>query len=890
MTIHCPSIHGSFLTLTLPKLILKILISVTDAGSNLERVLQSNFPSVEVVKLERSVFGESEGLLALRGLVCPSEQPTLEELIAKKHLCLASSAALLTHLTEACNVTFLPNTLDVQFCAGEGLLLLDPLTVRSLELLEPNISSSAAHSSSMTGARIKSLFDVLNHTRTPQGARLLKCNLIQAPSDINTIRFRQSCVKEILNDETLYFGLSTALQAFSDIDPVLSLFSRSSLPPSRKSSTTASNAIRRFDSFMPTASHTTQPTSNSTSDKNILHLAYSKISTLLRFKRSLNGLPTLRQLISDSKHPFFVALSETLSDPNLEVISDVIDESMADTSQALGTGAFKIQARKSIQQRDVIYALKDGIYGLLDAARQVYKERLEDTEELAAGYKQEFPALGLQLVHNASRGYHLRITESKNHKKSTTNSTRANIAADEALEDYFEDENSDSEFGTSAGSHSSHTLPFISTLPDIFILRAKNRNRLEFTTEGLVAMNSRLTEARTEIVLITSQLLDEVQDTIRERVSCLYKFGESIALLDMLFAFATYVTLSPVPCCIPEFSQPSHDSHIQIVKGYHPLILALHGTPLSSPSSSAATSELSSMKQAHPNTIRSSKAGSYVHIITGRNNSGKTTFLTQTGVLVLLAHMGSYIPATFASITLTDRILTRIGNEDETIATADAGANSSSFYKEMRIAGYILESATSNSVVLLDELGKSTDTDDGLPICFAITERLISRNVQTFFATHFLELASSIQAMYASVFVHRMDCVAKMDAKTGKETRECNFTLVDGCEMDSGYGTQLASEAGWPQCAITLAEKVRLIEGGGIDFGAQPLDPSSSLLVRTARAESRGGQTDIARLKRMVYEQLKIAKQSDMTSLDLSLFLHRLATRYREKMNELNAR
>lgn len=865
-----------------------------DSGSNLESLIKSQFASVEVVYLERGVFSESEGLLALRGLTCHSEQPILEELVAKKHLCLASSAALLKHLVESCGISFLPNTLHLDFRAAEDLLLLDPLTIGSLELLEPNTHSQIPSSSKITNAKVKSLFDVLNHTRTPQGARLLKRNLIQAPSDLNTIQFRQSCVREMLRDEKLYFGLSAALQAFSDIDPILSHFTLLSTPTKQpKAPSTSSSGPTRKEGGR-TSLNALQLISHASSPTNILKKAHSTILTLLKFKRSLNGLPALRTLISNSTHPFFTALAVTLNDSNLEAISTILDDCMADSAQTTDNGVVSIQQRKSVQQRDVIYALKDGINGFLDAARRVYAERLEDIENTVGEYKQAFPELALQLTQNATRGFFLRISDVK------TGSMAANARARPFVASRSEDDSdSESEPLTAPSTTPSrpHGPPSASNLPTMFILRARSRHHIEFTTEDLVSLNVRLSEARNEIVLLTSELLESVQSNIRERIGCLYKFGEAIALLDMLFSFATYVTLSPEHCCCPELVIPSHESHITIHRGFHPLILAQSPAATSAFASSSSTpsNHSSASKRVYSNTIRSSKSSSYVHIITGGNNSGKTTLLLQTAVLTLMAHMGCYIPATFASISLVDRILTRTGSENAEMVTADAGANSSSFFKEMRIASYILDSAGPHSLVLLDELGKSTNSDDGVPICFAIVERLISRRIQTLFATHFLELASKLQGMYAAVLVHRMDSTSTFDARTGKEAKEHNYTMVDGCEQDTGYGTLLASDAGWPTSVIVRATEIRALEASRDAMQASHPHLTRNSLNSSAHESydnnderSPSNSSDISRLKRAVFDQLRIAKLSEMSSLDLSVFLHRLASQYKQKRDALS--
>lgn len=876
------------------------MISINDSGSSLETFIRKQFKHIQVVKMERTNFNESEGFSSLRALVCRSELSTLEVLISRKYLCLAATHALLKFLSDAAGTTFLENSLHVDFRTGDGMLLLDPLTVTSLELLEPNITTTHASNRPAGGGKtIKSLFDVLNHTRTPQGARLLKCNLIQAPSDLNTIRFRQSCVTEILNDEKLYFGLSKALLAFNDMDPILSHFIRIQRQDTNKNdiqSLTENDGGSDKNAKKVIGTQKTLNGANNASNHNhTLRSAHSMISTLLKVKRSLNALPILKSLlISASSHPFFVALAETLSDPDLENISQILNDSMVDTNGSSGTS---FQIRKSVQPRDVIFALKEGINGLLDAARQVYTERIEDIEVLAEEYKKEFPQLSLQLAHTSIRGYHLRIPERTSNKMSSHNPIE--IEDDSDGNEIF----SDSEEHALSRMNSSISARKISELPEMFILRSKSRNRLECSTEDLVALNIRLNEAKTEIILLTSKLLETVQMQVRDRIGCLYKLGESIALLDLFFSFATYVTLSPEPCCCPHMVSNDSNGHIQIIRAFHPLLLAQYGTNKNAKISSSASGPTPShveSKVALPNHIRTSKSASYVHIVTGRNNSGKTTFLLKTAVLTLMAHMGSYIPATFASISLVDRILTCISFHDNTIATADATANSSFFFKEMQKASFILDSATSHSLVLLDELGKSTSTEDGVPICFAICEALISRKIQTFFATHFIHLALHLERLYPQVLVHKMDFSVVIDPLTGKETKEAKFTIVDGCEKDSGYGISMASDAGWPKSVVERAMLIRETESVGEDIssriGLERPNSSANEIVNGShyrgfnneRGESSNSAA-VTRLKRNVLEQLLFASRSQMESQELNLFLHKLAMRYREKLNHLQS-
>jgi DNA mismatch repair protein MSH4 len=121
-------------------------------------------------------------------------------------------------------------------------------------------------------------------------------------------------------------------------------------------------------------------------------------------------------------------------------------------------------------------------------------------------------------------------------------------------------------------------------------------------------------------------------------------------------------------------------------------------------------------------------------IITGPNMSGKSTLLKQVAVLQVMAQIGSYIPAEFASFRICDKLFSRIGSND------DIQTNCSSFMIEMKEMSYIIRNITPNSLVIIDELGRGTSVEEGVGLCFAISEHLIQSQAFTLFATHFLEL------------------------------------------------------------------------------------------------------------------------------------------------------
>jgi DNA mismatch repair protein MutS len=189
-----------------------------------------------------------------------------------------------------------------------------------------------------------------------------------------------------------------------------------------------------------------------------------------------------------------------------------------------------------------------------------------------------------------------------------------------------------------------------------------------------------------------------------------------------------------------------------------------------------------------PNDVHLDQQSNELLIITGPNMAGKSTVLRQTALIVLLAHLGSFVPAEAADICLVDRIFTRVGAMD------DLRRGQSTFMVEMNETANILNNATENSLVILDEIGRGTSTYDGLAIAWAVAEELAQKNeigIKTLFATHYHELtdlaATSEKIQNYSIAV-----------KEWNDSIIFLHKLVKGATNRS-YGIQVASLAGVPQ-------------------------------------------------------------------------------------------
>ena len=198
-----------------------------------------------------------------------------------------------------------------------------------------------------------------------------------------------------------------------------------------------------------------------------------------------------------------------------------------------------------------------------------------------------------------------------------------------------------------------------------------------------------------------------------------------------------------------------------------------------------------------PNNLEMSAEGPSLLLITGPNMAGKSTFVRQAALLVILAQMGSYVPASKATIGIVDRVFSRVGASD------DLFRGQSTFMVEMTETASILNQATPRSLVLLDEIGRGTSTYDGVSIAWAVAEYLIRfprQNPRTLFATHYYELTELEQ---------QFSTVKNMTVAVSEEAGGIRFlyTVVPG-KTDRSYGIHVAKLAGLPESVLSRASAV----------------------------------------------------------------------------------
>jgi len=311
-------------------------------------------------------------------------------------------------------------------------------------------------------------------------------------------------------------------------------------------------------------------------------------------------------------------------------------------------------------------------------------------------------------------------------------------------------------------------------VPDDYVRRQTLKNNERFITNELKQHEEKVLSAQSKFLALEKRLYDELFDLVLPDLEKLQLLAQAIAELDVLNTFAERAqSLNYVK---PHLTT---DNSIEINAGRHPVVELMTNETFI----------------ANPVTLNDERK---MLIITGPNMGGKSTYMRQTALIVLLAHIGCYVPADSANISMVDRIFTRIGASD------DLASGRSTFMVEMTETANILHNATEKSLVLLDEIGRGTSTYDGLSLAWACAEMLaIKTKSLTLFASHYFELTLLADQIPSLVNVH-------LDAVEHGDTIVFMHTVQEGAASKS-FGLQVAQLAGVPKPVIQRA-KQRLAE------------------------------------------------------------------------------
>ncbi len=313
-------------------------------------------------------------------------------------------------------------------------------------------------------------------------------------------------------------------------------------------------------------------------------------------------------------------------------------------------------------------------------------------------------------------------------------------------------------------------------IPENYIRKQTLVNSERYITPELKVYEEKVLNAQETISNLEYNLFNEIRNYIAAETEAIQENAKLIAMLDTYLSFAecadNYKYVKP---------QINELDKIEIKNGRHPVVeqILSHGDKFT------------------PNDCNLSNDDTQIVVLTGPNMSGKSVYLRQVGLLVLLAQIGSFVPADSASIGLIDRIYTRVGASD------NITAGESTFLVEMQEAANILNNATSKSLILFDEIGRGTSTFDGISIAWSITEYLHENpNVaaKTLFATHYHEL-NEMAELFPRIKNYKVDVREYGD-------KVIFLHKVSKGGADHSYGIQVAQMAGLPLFVVNRAKEI----------------------------------------------------------------------------------
>ncbi|KAJ3266885.1 MutS protein msh4 [Chytriomyces hyalinus] len=645
--------------------------------SRLVKTLEDDFGADLIVPVNRAWFNQNKGLQNISEFSL--EESVIPGLSSKLYFATSCVAAILTYVEERDEITYYRNSLRFKFFSLDGIMSIDHITARNLELiinLETNKSAG-------------SLFGVLNNCQTGMGARLLRMNVLQPLNDLETINCRLNAVEDLKSNQAVLSDIRMVLKASVDMDAlIMTLLYR----PKK---------------------HTVKVTEN-------------YITAIITLKHLIsNWISAIHEIITDCESDLLKITCSNLKNESIDQLAALIDERINEDI------TYQKNAQGMRNQR--CYAVKAGWNGLLDVARQTYRESTNDVYDLVAGYSTTY-GLPIKTNYSKSQGFTLKL----------------NLA----------------DLDQGPGS-----------MPSEFINVVKTKKQATFTTLALLGFNDRINESLTEVYLMSDKIIAELVVDVSRFAGLLYNISESIALLDMLASFAHVADTS-------DFVRPEFTETLAVKAGRHPIRDHFASN---------------SGDKFVPNDVYCCD-GANMQIISGPNMSGKTTYLKMIVLLNIVAQMGSFIPAEYASFRLQAQVFSRIGCDSVVEASV------SSFMSEMRESAYILQNVCDRSLVIIDELGRGTSHTDGIAMSIAISEKLAETKAFTFIATHFIELGVNLASSYANVVkLHlHVECLERDE----NVNIHFKYQVQDGTSNVSNYGLTIAKLAHFPQSTIDDALQV----------------------------------------------------------------------------------
>ena len=453
-------------------------------------------------------------------------------------------------------------------------------------------------------------------------------------------------------------------------------------------------------------------------------------------------------------------------------LSSVIDIQRLSSKIALD----KANAKNLIGLKNALISIKS-IFDMLNeySEKSVFHylndEKLLDTtafirEKIEKSIKEE-PSILLNEGNLIKNGYNKELDRLRNiHENSR-----------DILNKYIEDEKNRSNipnlkirYNKIIGYFLEVTKSNLKQVPEHFIRRQSLVGAERFTTEKLIDLESELNSAFEKIITLEKELFTSIRGIIKKYIPFLIDISEKISEIDCLQSMAQAATING-------YTKPliTDKKDLYIKNARHPVVEAYMGTG-----------------EYVPNDINLNKKSNFI-LLTGPNMAGKSTYLRQCALIVLMAQAGSFVPAGDAEIGIVDKIFCRVGASD------NLARGESTFLVEMSETANILRSATKSSLVIMDEVGRGTSTNDGLSIAWSICEYIISKIMsKTLFATHYHEL---INLDYPEIENLSMNAVEK-------EGKLIFLKKVKKGAANKSYGINVAEIAGIPYEVIVRGKEI----------------------------------------------------------------------------------
>ncbi|KAK7989125.1 heterokaryon incompatibility protein-domain-containing protein [Apiospora arundinis] len=721
-TVHKIEIYG-------PSVILMVNTAFPpNPKSNLLSILEERLPGTAIEGLDRKYWSETSGLEFIQTLSFREDLDAIRVAIQGNYYATCSFSAAVKYIKLACHLTILSHSLRLRYQPSEDTMMIDISTIQSLELIQ-NIQNAMSKDC---------LYGLLNETLTPMGSRMLRSNILQPSTRVEILTRRYDALDELAVKEDMFFEIRKALKGFTDAEKLLT---KLVIVPEGVS----------------------------------IYASEQAINHVLMIKAFVLAIPTLHEALAEAESELLSLVRTNcrheLIQPVIEMIKDTINDDV--TLMKLPIDMW--------HQRT--YAVKSGVNGLLDVARQTYKEGTDDVHQHVDDINKELE-ISLEIRFDRDRKYWLRQRECDLEGR---------------------------------------------VLPDTLINRVRKEGYIECQTLTLVQLNTRITDSHNEAVMLSDRVIHGLLDSIRGHIPNLFGVSESIALLDMISSFGQSVT-------VRDYIRPETGSVLALKAARHPIYEKL-------------------MQQGFtPNDVFANEQHRF-QIITGCNMSGKSTYIRMVALLQVMAQIGCFVPAEFASFPIIHQLFVRMSTDDS------IEANMSTFSIEMREMAFILRNISKRSLAVIDELGRGTSTRDGLAIAIAISEALLQSDAFVWFATHFEQLTAVLGSRPGVLNLHLETEVSRSnDQETPKMTML--YKINSGPSQEEHYGINLARMIGFSEQFIEVAEDV------------------STTLERQIEEQKRTSQSRQLSLRRKLilnlFESLLQLKNSDMDDAALGSYLKQL--------------